>query len=129
MREIVPGVRGLAVWRALPAPCWSWNEPTPWKWPKARHQGAIFPDAKAADLERAYEGMSVDPPQAIIVFPDPITVVNHQEIIEFAGSLRVPVISGWADFADAGGSVSYGPRLAKSYRRLRLRHRPRAERE
>ena len=45
-----------------------------------------------------------------------MTVVN--EIIDFAGSLRVPVISGWADFADAGALCTYGPRLAESYRRL-----------
>jgi len=30
----------------------------------------------------------------------------------------VPVISGWADFADAGALCTYGPRLAESYRRL-----------
>lgn len=77
-----------------------------------------FPTPKPADLKRAYESMSADPPQAIIVFPDPITVVNRQEIIEFAGRLRVPVISGWADFADAGALCTYGPRLSESYRRL-----------
>ena len=30
----------------------------------------------------------------------------------------MPVISGWADFADAGALCTYGPRLAESYRRL-----------
>jgi putative ABC transport system substrate-binding protein len=77
-----------------------------------------LPTPKPTDLRRAYESMSADPPQAIIVFPDPITVVNRQEIIEFAGRLRVPVISGWADFADSGALCTYGPRLAESYRRL-----------
>jgi putative ABC transport system substrate-binding protein len=30
----------------------------------------------------------------------------------------VPVVSGWADFAEAGALFSYGPKLTESYRRL-----------
>jgi putative ABC transport system substrate-binding protein len=30
----------------------------------------------------------------------------------------VPVISGWAIFAQSGALCTYGPRLAESYRRL-----------
>jgi putative ABC transport system substrate-binding protein len=44
--------------------------------------------------------------------------VNRRAIIDFAGSLRVPVVSGWADFADSGALCTYGPRLSESYRRL-----------
>ena len=33
-------------------------------------------------------------------------------------SRRVPVISGWAIFAQSGALCTYGPRLAESYRRL-----------
>jgi len=31
---------------------------------------------------------------------------------------HVPVISGWAIFAQSGALCTYGPRLAESYRRL-----------
>jgi putative ABC transport system substrate-binding protein len=58
------------------------------------------------------------PPQAIVVFPDPVTVANRQQIIDFASTLRIPVVSGWADFADSGALCTYGPRLVESYRRL-----------
>jgi putative tryptophan/tyrosine transport system substrate-binding protein len=52
------------------------------------------------------------------VFPDPVTVANRQHIIDFANTLRIPVVSGWADFADSGALCTYGPRLTESYRRL-----------
>jgi putative ABC transport system substrate-binding protein len=78
----------------------------------------FFPTPNAAELRNACTGMAADPPQAIVVFPDPVTVINRQQITDFAGSLRVPVVSGWADFADSGALCTYGPRLIESYRRL-----------
>jgi putative ABC transport system substrate-binding protein len=77
-----------------------------------------FPTPSVAELRVAYAGMTAEPPQAIVVFPDPVTVVNRQNIIDFATSLRIPVVSGWADFADSGALCTYGPKLADSYRRL-----------
>jgi putative tryptophan/tyrosine transport system substrate-binding protein len=77
-----------------------------------------FPAPSPAELDRAYASMAVDPPQAIVVFPDPVTFANRQRIIDFANSQRVPVVSGWADYAEAGALCTYGPRLTESYRRL-----------
>jgi putative ABC transport system substrate-binding protein len=77
-----------------------------------------FPTPNLAELHRAYASMAADPPQAIIVFPDPVTFGNRRQIIDFANSQRAPVVSGWADFAEAGALCTYGPRLAESYRRL-----------
>jgi putative ABC transport system substrate-binding protein len=78
----------------------------------------FFPTPNAADLRGAYASMAADPPQAIVVFPDPVTVANRQQIIDFAATLRIPVVSGWADFADSGALCTYGPKLTESYRRL-----------
>jgi putative ABC transport system substrate-binding protein len=77
-----------------------------------------FPTPNAAELRGAYTSMAAEPPQAIVVFPDPVTVANRQHIIDFASTLRIPVVSGWADFADSGALCTYGPRLTESYRRL-----------
>jgi putative ABC transport system substrate-binding protein len=77
-----------------------------------------FPTPNATELRGAYTSMAADPPQAIVVFPDPVTVANRQRIIDFASTLRIPVVSGWADFADSGALCTYGPRLTESYRRL-----------
>jgi len=62
--------------------------------------------------------MAADPPQAIVVFPDPVTFSNRQQIVDFASTQRIPVVSGWADFAEAGALCTYGPKLTESYRRL-----------
>jgi putative ABC transport system substrate-binding protein len=78
----------------------------------------FFPTPNVADLRNAFTTIADDPPQAIVVFPDPVTVFNRQQIIDFAGSLRIPVVSGWADFADSGALCTYGPKLTESYRRL-----------
>jgi ABC-type uncharacterized transport system substrate-binding protein len=69
-------------------------------------------------LRTALARMTVDPTQALVVFPDPVTFSNRGAIIDFANSLRIPVISGWADFADSGALCTYGPKLVESYRRL-----------
>jgi len=77
-----------------------------------------FPTPGPAELRRALDGLAADPPQAIILFPDPVTFANRQEIAAVANRLRVPLVSGWADYADAGALCTYGPKLAESYRRL-----------
>ncbi len=77
-----------------------------------------FPVPNLQELSGAYASMAADPPQALVVFPDPITFSNRRQIVDFANARRIPVISGWADFAEAGALLSYGPRLVESYRRL-----------
>jgi putative tryptophan/tyrosine transport system substrate-binding protein len=77
-----------------------------------------FPTPNTAELRRAYDSMTADPPQAIVVFPDPVTFSNRGQIVAFGSSQRIPVVSGWADFADAGALCTYGPKLPESYKRL-----------
>jgi putative tryptophan/tyrosine transport system substrate-binding protein len=77
-----------------------------------------FPTPNPAELRRAYDSMAADPPQAIVVFPDPVTFSNRGQIVAFGSSQRIPVVSGWADYADAGALCTYGPKLAESYKRL-----------
>lgn len=69
-------------------------------------------------LRAAFVRMTMDPPQALVVFPDPITFTNRKAIVDFANGIRAPMISGWADFADSGALCTYGPKLVESYRRL-----------
>jgi ABC-type uncharacterized transport system substrate-binding protein len=77
-----------------------------------------FPTPNLVELRRALDGLAADPPQAVVVFPDPVTFANRQQIVDVASRLRIPVVSGWADFADSGALCTYGPKLAESYKRL-----------
>src|SRR6266478_3434796 len=62
--------------------------------------------------------MAKDLPQAISLLADGFAIENRRDIIDFATSRRVPVISGWPVFAESGAICTYGPRLTDSYRRL-----------
>jgi len=77
-----------------------------------------FPTPSTDDLRRALMGVATDPPDAIVVFPDPITFSGRREIIACANDQRIPDVSAWADFAQVGALCTYGPRLVESYRRL-----------
>lgn len=56
--------------------------------------------------------------EAVVVFPDAITIRFRERIAAFSLQHRIPTISGWAQFADGGNLMSYGPNLRASYRRL-----------
>lgn len=55
--------------------------------------------------------------EALVLFPDQVTNPNRAEIAEFALQHRLPTVSGWSNYADAGHLVTYGPNLRDSYRR------------
>jgi putative tryptophan/tyrosine transport system substrate-binding protein len=70
-----------------------------------------------AELDASFPALVAGEPEAIVVFPDPVTIRNRQRIIDFAGTRHIPVISGWAIFAQSGALCTYGPRLTESYKR------------
>ena len=46
-------------------------------------------------------------------------MMQHREkFAALAAQQRIPVISGWQEFARAGGVMSYGPNVAQTYRRI-----------
>ena len=45
---------------------------------------------------------------------------HRQQIIEFAALQRIPVISGWSEFAKSGGTMTYGPNLTAAFQRLAI---------
>ena len=79
---------------------------------------AYFPTRNRDELAAAFAAMAEDPPQAVSLLADGFAVQNRQDIIDFAMSHRIPVISGWPVFAQSGAICTYGPRLTESYRRM-----------
>jgi putative ABC transport system substrate-binding protein len=69
-------------------------------------------------LEAAFAAMVRNPVEAISVFSDGFAVQNRDKIIGFGMKQGIPVVSGWAVFAQSGAICTYGPRLSSSYRRL-----------
>jgi putative ABC transport system substrate-binding protein len=77
-----------------------------------------IPARTTDELTAAFARMGADRTQAISLFADSFTVQNRDSIIGFATRERVPVVSSWPVFAEAGALCTHGPRLADSYRRL-----------
>ncbi|HEV7576845.1 MAG TPA: ABC transporter substrate-binding protein [Caldimonas sp.] len=76
------------------------------------------PARTADELTAAYAKMAADKAQAISLLADSFTVQNRAGILAFAMDQRIPVVSSWPVFAEAGALCTHGPRLADSYRRL-----------
>ena len=75
--------------------------------------------ARTADeLTAAFAKIAADKAQAISLLADSFTVQNRAKIMAFATEQRIPVVSSWPVFAEAGALCTHGPRLADSYRRL-----------
>lgn len=77
-----------------------------------------FPVHNKAELEDALTALHRGQSQAAVALPDPITVGNRSHLIDVAMEKRIPVISGWAMFAQSGALSTYGPKLSESYRRV-----------
>lgn len=70
------------------------------------------------DFERAFELIIKDRGEAVLTFPDAVTLVHRAKIAEFLLQRRLPSIFGWTEYVEAGGLMSYGPNLNDSFRRL-----------
>lgn len=70
------------------------------------------------ELTSVYDEIRAARPNAMLVFPDSLTLARRQEIADFAARERIPSMFGWTEFTEAGGLVSYGPGLTESFKIL-----------
>jgi putative ABC transport system substrate-binding protein len=69
------------------------------------------------DLGRAFDAMTREHADALIIGGDPLTTSQQKRILEFAAKRRLPGMYFWAEFVQAGGLMAYGPSLPDMYRR------------
>jgi putative tryptophan/tyrosine transport system substrate-binding protein len=78
-------------------------------------------DPKSADVEadinQAFQNCVGNNCEAVLVAADPLFNNHRPKIVEFANTqnANIPTIYQWREFADAGGLISYGPRLTLAY--------------
>lgn len=77
----------------------------------------IVPVRAPADFDAAFEAMTRERAEAIVAFPDGLIHRQAKMIAEYAVRSRIPSISGWLYFVEAGNLVSYGPSEYEFYRR------------
>jgi putative ABC transport system substrate-binding protein len=71
-----------------------------------------------AELLKVMEEIRGARPDAMLVFPDSLTLVRRKDIAEFAATAKIPTMYGWTDFVESGGLISYGPKLFDSFKLL-----------
>ena len=87
----------------------------------ARRLGAVMTRhlvRTSEQLTTAFTAIRASNPDAMVVFPDSLTLARRKDITEFAASARIPSIYGWTEFAESGGLVSYGPTLSENFKAL-----------
>ena len=77
-----------------------------------------FPLRTAPDVNAALETMTRDHIDAAVALPSLLIMRQRNAIAEFAAKHRIPVVSGWEDFAVDGNLMTYGPNLQHAWRHL-----------
>jgi putative ABC transport system substrate-binding protein len=71
-------------------------------------------------LEGAFRAATQGQASAMLLMQDPFFSTNRSRVVELALGNRLPVISGEAGFAEAGGLMFYGPSVPENWRRAAI---------
>ncbi|MGH6892920.1 MAG: ABC transporter substrate-binding protein, partial [Dongiaceae bacterium] len=77
-----------------------------------------LPVYKVADFDAAFDAIAREGSGALVAIPDALINNQAKAVAEFAVSRRIPTMSGWAEFVEAGNLLSYGPSLRGWYRHM-----------
>lgn len=76
------------------------------------------PVTNPAELQTALDFVHDSGAEAIVAFPDSITFGPRKRIADFAIQNKLPTVSGWDAYADAGFLLIYGPSLNAAWERM-----------
>lgn len=89
----------------------------------AKAAAAIGVDVQAVgvrepdDFNEAFAVMDREPPDAILMVSDSLTVLNRKRVFDYAAAHRLPAIYEYDPLVREGGLMSYGPDLQESFER------------
>ena len=69
------------------------------------------------DFADAFAAMNSDPPDAILMVADALTVLNRRTVFDYAAARHLPAIYEYSFLARDGGLMSYGPDLKECVER------------
>jgi putative ABC transport system substrate-binding protein len=118
LKEAVPTVTRIAFLSDITNP----TQPLEWKESLSAAQGLrlkLHPVGvrTGPDLDRAFEAALRERVQALITIPQPLLSNHRDRIVELATKTRLPAMYFAAEFADAGGLMSYSPVYRDLWRR------------
>lgn len=79
---------------------------------------SYHPAKNFSELDGALEAARAAGAEALVIFPDTVTNNRTAQVAEFALKHRLLTVAGWANYADAGQLIAYGPSLHASWQRL-----------
>lgn len=77
-----------------------------------------YPLKAPTDFGSVFAAITRDGTDAILAIPDNLINREARPMADFAAALKVPSISGWSEFAEAGNLLSYGPNANAYYRQM-----------
>ena len=80
-------------------------------------QVQIFEGRTAAELDAALESAPLSGAGAVLIFSSPAVFDHRARIAVLGREKRLPTVSLFTEFAEAGGLLTYGPSLRESFRR------------
>jgi putative ABC transport system substrate-binding protein len=119
LKEIFPDMQKLAVLSNTVHP----GERSEWQVTQQAAQTLgiepiYVPFAGPREIDKGLAGVEAIAADAMLVFPDGVTMVHRRKIAELAKSRRLPSMFGWSEYCDAGGLLSYGANQRRTYVRL-----------
>jgi putative tryptophan/tyrosine transport system substrate-binding protein len=119
LNELLPGMRTVAVLsQKNHAGEQSEHEATGAAAEALSIQLAYIPFASGQEIDAALQRVAAAEANAMLVFPDGVTMVHRTKIADFAKSRRLPSMFGWREYCDVGGFASYGGSQRATYRQL-----------
>jgi len=70
------------------------------------------------EIENAFSTIAREKTGAVIVMLDTLFIQQRRQIAELAAKHRLPSLSPFREYVEAGGLMSYGQNLADQYRRM-----------
>ena len=86
----------------------------------ARALGVRLQPLEARDrsgIDVAFAAITTERAGAVIILAETVLLDYRTRIADHAVRRRLPMVSGFSEFAEAGGLLAYGPSLADGYRR------------
>jgi putative ABC transport system substrate-binding protein len=78
----------------------------------------LFKVDRMDEFDGALSAMKKEKLDALIVVPSRLTSLRRSQLAGFALKSRIPMASGWREFAEAGGLLTYGPNRVQIARRI-----------
>lgn len=69
------------------------------------------------DFNGVFEAMDREPPEAILMVADSLTLLNRKRVYDYANAHRIPAVYEYDFLVREGGLMSYGPDVKESFQR------------